>query len=118
MAEHTPAESAKPKAPDITWHGFHSLEERENMIREAAYYRYLEHGCCDGHDLDDWFEAETELEHGTTVPEAQVALPGAQQSSVHGAAQDDELKRMVRQHPHKAIPAVESIEASEAPSKE
>lgn len=37
-------------------------EEREAMIREAAYFRYLEHGCSDGHDLEDWLAAEAEFE--------------------------------------------------------
>ncbi len=37
-------------------------EERDIMIREAAYYRYLEHGCSDGHDVEDWLAAEAELE--------------------------------------------------------
>jgi hypothetical protein len=41
-----------------------------------------------------------------------------QQSCVHGAAMDDELKRIVRQHPQKGIPQIESIEPQEAPPKE
>ncbi len=111
-----PAES-KPEAPNITWHGYHTLEERENIIREAAYYRYLEHGCCDGHDLDDWFAAEAELEHKSPSP-PEVAPLSVQQSSVHGAASDDKLKRAVKRKPRKAIPQVESVEPSEAPARQ
>ncbi len=111
-----PAES-KPEAPNITWHGYHTLEERENMIREAAYYLYIEHGCCDGHDLDDWLAAEAELEHGAPPP-LEAAPAGVQQSSVHGAASNDKLKRTVRGKPRKAIPQVESVEPSEAPARQ
>ncbi|MEW6132169.1 MAG: DUF2934 domain-containing protein [Pseudomonadota bacterium] len=42
----------------------HSTQDREAMIREAAYYRYLNHGCSDGHDLEDWLAAEAELDAG------------------------------------------------------
>jgi len=41
-----------------------------------------------------------------------------QQSSAHGARTDDELKRIVRQHPQKAIPQIESVEPDKAPFKE
>ena len=30
-------------------------------IAQAAYQRYLTRGGSDGHDMDDWFEAEREL---------------------------------------------------------
>lgn len=107
-----------PKAPDITWHGWRTIEERENMIREAAYYRYLERGCCDGHDLDDWLAAEAEIDHGAAAPSEMAAEPEVQQSSMHGAVADDELKRAVRQHPRKAIPQVESVEPAQAPDRQ
>ena len=117
MARRSPTAQNKPEAPAITWHGYHTLEERENMIREAAYFRYLEHGCYDGHDLDDWLEAETELEHASPSP-PEVTPLSVQQSSVHGAAEDDKLKRAVRRKPRKAIPQVESVEPAEAPEKQ
>jgi hypothetical protein len=41
-----------------------------------------------------------------------------QQSSLHGAGKDDELKRIVRQHPQKGIPQIEGIEPENAPFKE
>jgi hypothetical protein len=108
---------SKPEAPAITWHGYHTLEERENMIREAAYYRYLEHGCCDGHDVEDWLEAEAEMEHKSPSP-PEVTPLSVQQSSVHGPASDDKLKRAVKRKPRKAIPQVESVEPAEAPPKQ
>jgi hypothetical protein len=33
----------------------------EDEIRLRAYEIYLEHGCPDGEDLGDWFQAEKEL---------------------------------------------------------
>ena len=34
----------------------------EETIRNRAYQKFEERGCEPGHDLDDWFEAERELE--------------------------------------------------------
>ena len=36
-------------------------ESRENEIARRAYELYLEGGCLDGRDLDDWLKAEREL---------------------------------------------------------
>jgi DUF2934 family protein len=36
-------------------------EPTHAQIEERAYYRYLERGCLDGSDLDDWFAAEADL---------------------------------------------------------
>lgn len=100
-----------------------SLAQREAMIREAAYYRYLERGHTHGHDLEDWLEAEAALDRIT--PEAIAPAPEEfppdielHQSSVHGAGKDDELKRIIRQHPQRGIPQVEGIEPEKAPLKE
>jgi hypothetical protein len=104
--------------PSITWRGTYSLEQREAMIREAAYYHYTKRGFTDGQDLDDWLAAETELEYRAL--ESQELPPGmeVQQSGIHGASKDDKLKRMVKQHPHKAIPQIDSVEPEKAPFKE
>jgi len=51
--------------PDITWRGTHSLDEREGIIREAAYYLYEQGGCGHGRHVDDWLAAEAALDHGT-----------------------------------------------------
>lgn len=108
------------EAPNVMWRGWHTVEERENMIREAAYYRYLERGGEGGHDMDDWLAAEAELNHGKSYESewTMAEEPEIQQSSVHGAAADDELKHIVRQHPQKAIPNVESVEPEDAPPKQ
>jgi hypothetical protein len=34
-------------------------------IETRAYYRYLERGCLDGFDVDDWLAAEAELRPNT-----------------------------------------------------
>lgn len=108
----------KPEAPNVTWHGYHTVEEREAMIREAAYFRYLEHGCCDGHDVEDWLEAETVIDHGAAKSMQALQDYDMQQSSRHGPASEDKLKRAVKRHSRKAIPQVESMEPAEAPDRQ
>ena len=36
---------------------------RHRMISEAAYYLYAQRGYDDGYDLDDWLQAETQVDH-------------------------------------------------------
>jgi len=36
---------------------------RHRMISEAAYHLYAERGYSDGYDLDDWLQAEAEVDH-------------------------------------------------------
>jgi len=33
----------------------------EEEIRRLAFEIYVEHGCEDGHDLDDWLQAEAQV---------------------------------------------------------
>ncbi|MCL5061548.1 MAG: DUF2934 domain-containing protein [Candidatus Thermoplasmatota archaeon] len=88
------------------------------MIREAAYSRYARRGYAPGHDLDDWLAAEAEIERIAPEPPEFPPDLEVQQSSVHGAGKDDELKRIIRQHPQKAIPQIESVEPEKAPFRE
>jgi hypothetical protein len=37
------------------------LTQREKQIRLRAYALYESRGCEDGHDLDDWLQAEAEI---------------------------------------------------------
>lgn len=99
--------------------------QREHMIREAAYFQYVQRGFAPGHDLDDWLAAEAEFFRGAAnlqPPEPSEPVETMefemQQSGAHGAWQDDALKGIVKQHPQKGIPQVEGIEAREAPPKE
>jgi hypothetical protein len=41
-----------------------------------------------------------------------------QQSNVRSPAKQEQLKRIIRQHPQREIPLVESIDPAEAPAKE
>jgi hypothetical protein len=118
MAKQTRTAVDPGNDPDITWRGTFSLEQREAMIRDAAYYHFAKRGYAPGHDLEDWLAAEAEIER--IAPAAPEFPPDAavQQSSAHGARTDDELKRIIRQHPQKAIPQIESVEPDKAPFKE
>jgi len=42
---------------------------RHRMISEAAYYMYTQRGYADGYDLDDWLEAEAQVEDLIMNPE-------------------------------------------------
>lgn len=42
---------------------------RHRLISERAYARYCGRGYADGYDIDDWLEAEAEVDH-LTVPRA------------------------------------------------
>ena len=37
--------------------------DREQRVREAAYHRYEARGSVDGHALEDWLNAEADVEH-------------------------------------------------------
>jgi len=41
---------------------------RHRMISEAAYHLYAQRGYADGYDLDDWLQAEAEVDHTTLSP--------------------------------------------------
>ena len=36
---------------------------RYRMISERAYHRYIDRGYADGNDLDDWLQAEADVDH-------------------------------------------------------
>jgi hypothetical protein len=36
---------------------------RHRMISEVAYHRYTNRGYADGYDVDDWLQAEAEVDH-------------------------------------------------------
>lgn len=40
-------------------------EEVEEQIRQRAYQLYYERGAEDGHDVDDWLQAEREVRNKT-----------------------------------------------------
>jgi len=55
QATSTPVEMPGPSVGNST---------RDEEIRRRAYEIYLERGERPGHELDDWLQAELELEHG------------------------------------------------------
>lgn len=106
---------ATAETPGVTWRGM-SIEAREAMIREAAYYLAEKRGFAPGHELDDWLAAEAAIDRDLAAAGPEEAE--IQQSSVVGPGMDEALKRIVRQHPRKAIPQVEGIEPELAPPRE
>jgi DUF2934 family protein len=96
--------------------------ERERMIREAAYYQYVQRGFAHGYDIDDWLAAEAHVDQQILerqLPELGETIEfGVQQSATHGRWQDEALKRVIKQHPRRDIPRVEGMDPQDAPLKE
>jgi hypothetical protein len=42
---------------------------RHRMISEAAYFLYTQRGYEDGYDVEDWLQAEAEIDHVLLNPE-------------------------------------------------
>jgi len=40
-----------------------TIDERERLVRERAYFRAQQRGFVPGYEVEDWLEAERELEH-------------------------------------------------------
>jgi len=53
-----------------------SPEERQRRIEMAAYYRYCERGCVDGHDFEDWLAAEADVSSAVAREAGQDAQGG------------------------------------------
>lgn len=53
------------------------LDLRHRMISEAAYHRYVERGYADGYDLDDWLQAETDVNHVLLNPRGPIEVAAA-----------------------------------------
>lgn len=98
-----------------------SGERRETMIREAAYRLFEKRGGGAGGELQDWLAAEAEVDaQFGRAARAQAAAAGReageaaaadlQQSGARSVARDERLKRIIRQHPQRDIPQIESIE--------
>lgn len=43
-------------------------ELRHRLISDVAYQRYVERGYADGYDLDDWLQAESDVDHMMVGP--------------------------------------------------
>lgn len=104
-----------------------SPDMRRHMIGEGAYYRSQQRGFAPGHEMEDWLAAEADFEHAHSAPprprsDAMEGLGldeiGAQHGGPMSRAEDDALKRLIKQHPRRDIARVESMEPGEAPLKE
>ena len=94
-------------------------EEIDRMIQEAAYFHFVERGYEPGHEIEDWLAAEAEVGGRITEKEPEEILEfEVQQRGTLSPREDEALKRMVKQHPTRDIPQVESVEPGEAPLKE
>ncbi len=94
-----------PNLPDPPATGAVSPEDRQHMIAEAAYYRYLKRGAAPGHELDDWLAAEEDYEgakHRRQGPEQvmRFGMPGG----MFGTFDQEALRRVTRQHPRRETP--------------
>lgn len=118
-----PRKKSAPVSPaatpaSATWRGGYSIEQRETMIREAAYYHAMKRGYAPGHELEDWLAAEAEIEHEDTAAANDAVLPPVHQSGVFGASKDDQIKQTVKRTPRRSIPQIEGVEPESAPFKE
>jgi Protein of unknown function (DUF2934) len=61
------------RTPDMPFEeGVHDIldaDMRHRLISEAAYYLYVQRGYDDGYDLDDWLQAEAQVDHVLLNPE-------------------------------------------------
>lgn len=55
-------ESVKPTAKVTSLEQHNNEEERQLMISEVAYYRAEYRGFESGHEIEDWLEAEKQIE--------------------------------------------------------
>lgn len=53
-----------------------SADLRHRMISEAAYHLYTQRGYREGYDLDDWLEAEAQVDHVLVQPPESAGEPG------------------------------------------
>jgi len=58
-------------------HGTLDPDLRHRMISEAAYYLYTQRGYGDGYDMDDWLQAEAQIEQVIMYPERAMATEEA-----------------------------------------
>lgn len=56
--KHSPKSSSSREQLPTTVLAYAELDEQ---VRTRAYALYEQRGCEDGHDLDDWLQAEAEL---------------------------------------------------------
>lgn len=100
-----------------------SPEQRHRMIEQAAYYRAQRRNFSPGGALGDWLEAEAEIDRMLAAAEAQPAeeYPAMtetearqiQEGEPRSIARQEALKRLVRQHPQRDLPRVDSVDSED-----
>jgi hypothetical protein len=50
---------------------------RHRMISEAAYYLFTQRGYADGYEVDDWLQAEAQVDHVAMKRESNSAMEEA-----------------------------------------
>lgn len=58
----TPTLTSKPNSSATHESDLIDADQREVMIREAAYFRAESRGFCPGRELEDWLAAEAEID--------------------------------------------------------
>ena len=56
MKHSSPKPSSTPQDPSVEF-----MTARQEQIRQRAFELYVEHGRENGHELDDWLQAESEV---------------------------------------------------------
>ena len=59
-----------PMTKKVSTFGRTAAEDSEEQIRRRAYELYEARSCGDGHDLEDWLEAEAEITGRTDMTQA------------------------------------------------
>jgi hypothetical protein len=63
--EHPKTSASEPAANTLPIPELSITEpDLQTRIRDVAYQLYVQRGCVDGHDLEDWFEAESIVRQG------------------------------------------------------
>ncbi len=86
-------------------------EERERLIREAAYARFARRGFVHGHDMEDWLMAEAEVDRMMSNTSAGEAAEVSEDRELHQSGsrsivRDETMKRILKQHPLRDAPKV------------
>jgi uncharacterized protein (DUF3084 family) len=73
-----------------------AAERRQSMIREAAYFRAERRGFVGGNPVNDWLEAEAEIDRMLGDETGDAGAPGhIEQFEAQLAALDQEMRRLV-----------------------
>lgn len=92
--------------------------QRHHLVEVAAYYRAEHRSFAPGNELADWLEAEEEVDRMLAAsvrpePAGEVSLAQIQEGEPRSIVRQEALKRIIRQHPQREEPRVDSIEPEE-----